>query len=263
MSGRISGRVTGQMGRLLDRLAFRRGLARWSGLAARAGSLPAEDLRDLRQNARLLRREVDRALFAAEERLTAPAPAPLRGPPGTDWLWRPDLWRSRIAQPGIAADASRTPICEGATLFHDCRLPELVLRQIRNPAAGDGAPFGLSVEVFHFDGSFLSLVLDLPAEAAAGLSLRHLIRLEAAIEAERPLEIYARLNIKHGPNVEQIVRELPRGGDETRVEFDLAYTRINEMRVERLWVDLIFGKPGMNRVHMRDVTVGRRPRAEV
>ena len=43
---------------------------------------------------------------------------------------------------------------------------------------------------------------------------------------EKPLEIFARLNIKHGPNVEQIVRELPLNEEEVMVEFDLAYTRI-------------------------------------
>jgi hypothetical protein len=31
---------------------------------------------------------------------------------------------------------------------------------------------------------------------------------------EKPLEIFARLNIKHGPNIEQIVRELPMMGEE-------------------------------------------------
>ena len=47
-------------------------------------------------------------------------------------------------------------------------------------------------------------------DAARGLKQKHLIRLDVIVEMEKPLEIFARLNIKHGPNVEQIVRELPR-----------------------------------------------------
>jgi hypothetical protein len=80
---------------------------------------------------------------------------------------------------------------------------------------------------------------------------------------EKPLEIFARLNIKHGPNIEQIVRELPMMGEEVMVEFDLAYTKINEKRVERLWLDLIFEGPEMNQITLRDVTFSRRPRAEL
>ena len=47
------------------------------------------------------------------------------------------------------------------------------------------------------------------------------------------------------------------------VEFDLAYTKVNEKRVERLWVDLIFEGPEMNQIILRDVTLSRRPRAEL
>ena len=83
------------------------------------------------------------------------------------------------------------------------------------------------------------------------------------VEMEKPLEIFARLNIKHGPNVEQIVRELPLNEEEVMVEFDLAYSKMNEKRVERLWVDLIFEGPEMNQVILRDVTFSRRPRAEL
>ena len=47
------------------------------------------------------------------------------------------------------------------------------------------------------------------------------------------------------------------------MEFDLAYTRIDDRRVERIWVDLIFEGPEMNQIILRDVTVTRRPRAEL
>ena len=104
---------------------------------------------------------------------------------------------------------------------------------------------------------------DLPDEAARGLRQKHLLRMDVIVEMEKPLEIFARLNIKHGPNVEQIVRELPLNEEEVMVEFDLAYSKMNEKRVERLWVDLIFEGPEMNQVILRDVTFSRRPRAEL
>jgi len=212
-----------------------------------------------------MRRHLDRLIHVAEGRLALPVigsnaiPRPL----GTDWAWRPALWRGPIPVPGYSSVASKTPICDGATIFHDCRRSELTVRQIRNRRETDLAPFGLRMDVFRFDGSFLSLVIDLPEEAARGLRLRHLIRMDAIVEMEKPLEIFARLNVKHGPNVEQVVRELPLSAEEVMVEFDLAYTKMNEKRVERIWIDLIFEGPEMNQVILRDVTFSRRPRADL
>ena len=95
------------------------------------------------------------------------------------------------------------------TLFHDCAFSELTLRQLRNLREADLAPYGLRLDVFKFDGSFLSLVIDLPEGGVKGLKRTHLLRMDAIVEMEKPLEIFARLNMRHGPNTEQIVRELP------------------------------------------------------
>ena len=87
--------------------------------------------------------------------------------------------------------------------------------------------------------------------------------MDTIVELEKPLEIFARLNIKHGPNTQQIVRELPLNEAEIMVEFDLAYSTLNEKRVERAWIDLIFENPQMSQVVLRDVTFSRRPRADL
>jgi hypothetical protein len=57
------------------------------------------------------------------------------------------------------------------------------------------------------------------------------------------------------------VRELPLNSEEIMVEFDLAYSNLNEKRVERAWIDLIFENPQMSQLVLRDVTFSRRPRA--
>jgi hypothetical protein len=185
----------------------------------------------------------------------------VRRPLGSDWAWRPEAFHGPISPAGAAAVASKTPIGAEARIFHDCLRSELSVRQVRNTRAGDIAPFGLRLDVFRFDGNFLSLAIDLPGDAVAGLRRKHLVRLEATIETEAPLDIFARLNVRHGPNVEQLVRELPLGTPDLAVEFDLAYTGLNEKRVEKMWLDLIFEGPQMNRITLRDVTLSRRPRA--
>jgi hypothetical protein len=255
----------GSFNGLIDRVLHRRAVRRWQRIADVSGDLTPEALRRLRAQARQMRRPLDQLLHLAEGRLALPllGANPIRHPPGTDWTWRPELWRGPLPVPGIAAVETRTEIGPGTTLFHDCRISELTLRQLRNTRETDLAPFGLRLDVFRFDGSFLSLVLDLPETALSGLKLRHLIRLEAIVEVEKPLEIFARLNVKHGPNTEQIVRELPLNAPEVMVEFDLFYTRLNEKRVEKAWIDLIFEGPEMNQITIRDITLGRRPRAEL
>jgi hypothetical protein len=251
------------IGRFLDRLRHRGAVRRWARMADRACRMDLDDLRTLRGRARDLRRYLDQVLQVAEGRLALPVigSSTMLRPIGTDWAWRPALWREPIPVPGLASLPGKAPIADGATVFHDCPHNELTLRQIRNGGEADLAPFGLAMDVFHFDGSFLSLVLELPDEAAKGLRLRHVIRLAAIVEMEKPLEIFARLNIRHGPNLGQIVRALPL--TEAMVDFDLAYTKISEKRVEKLWIDLIFKAPGMNRIFLRDVTLTRRPRAEL
>ena len=257
--------MAGGMQGLLEKLLDRRALKRWGRAAEAAPSADLETLRTLRGRARSLRRNLDMVIHEAEHRLALPVIGSnvIRRPLGTEWAWRPELWKGPIPVPGFSSVPGKAEICPGATIFHDCRRSELTVRQIRNMREADIAPFGLRMDVFRFDGSFLSLVLELPPEAAQGLRTRHIIRTDVIVEMEKPLEIFARLNIKHGPNVEQIVRELPLNEEEVMVEFDLGYSRMNEKRVEKLWVDLIFEGPEMNQIILRDVTFSRRPRAEL
>jgi hypothetical protein len=250
---------------LFDRMLFRRALKRLRHIAQRAERTDLAVLRRLRVVLRQMRREIDRFLHVADGRLTLPAIGSnaIRKPLHADWVWRPEIWRGPISPSGLVSAPNKSPFGAQAVLFHDCEQSELTLRQIRNAREIDLAPFGFRMDVFRFDGSFLSIVIELPQKAVQGLTLRHLIRLETIVELEKPLEIFARLNIKHGPNTEQVVRELPLADDEVMVEFDLAYTKMNQRRVERAWVDLIFEGAEMNQIVLRDLTFSRRPRAEI
>ncbi len=254
-----------RLGMFLDTVLRRRALRRWARVADRAETLDLPRLRTERGHARQLRRQVDRVLHVADGRLSLPliGSNAFRKPLGTDWSYRPELWRGPLHPPGAAAVESRTRIGDEVVVFHDCQVSELTLRQIRNRLEGDLAPFGLRMDVFRFDGSFLSVVIELPDSAVEGLRQRHLVRLDTIVEMEKPLEIFARLNLRYGPNTEQIVRELPLDDPEVHVEFDLAYTDVKDMRIDRMWLDLIFEDPEMNQITLRDLTLSRRPRAEL
>lgn len=248
-----------------SKFADGRSVRRWAERADLAETLDLHDLRSLRQSARELQNRVARVARVAEGRLALPLVGSnvVEAPLHSDWTWRPELWRLPLDTPGRAACANESRLGEEVTVFHNDPAPELIFRQTRNSRDEDLAPFGLRMEVFHFGGTYLSIVLDLPGQAVSGLQRRHLVRLAAIIEREQPLEIFARLNIRHGPNTEQIVREIPMGDENIAVDFDLAYSNLNEKRVERAWVDLIFENPNMNMLQIRDLVLSRRPRAEV
>ncbi|MDK3017654.1 DUF6478 family protein [Pseudodonghicola flavimaris] len=253
------------MGRILDRLVLARVIRRWRRAAREAETAPLTTLRQQRTSARELRTHLDRLIHIADGRLALPliGTSYFPRPHGTDWAWRPELWRGPLPVPGLSSVESRAMLGGEVTLFHDCDRSELTLRQLRNTREADLAPYGLRMDVFRFDGSFLSLVVDLPTAAAEGLTRDHILRVDTIIELEKPLEIFARLNIRHGPNTEQIVRELPLNEEEVKVEFDLAYSRLNEKRIEKIWLDLIFEAPEMNQVVIRDLTFSRRRRAAI
>jgi len=257
--------MANRMNRIIEGIANRRSLRRWGRMAKATSAMSLGDLRVARGYARALRNRLDDVIHVADSRLMLPMIGvnAIQSPQNTDWAYRPELWRGSVTPSGISAAPNKSALGGETTVFHDCTVSELTVRQVRNTREKDLAPFGLRMDVFKFDGSFLSIVLDLPQEATVGLKKSMVLRLDTIVEMEKPLEIFARLNIKHGPNTEQIVRELPLGEDEVMVEFDLAYTDLNEKRVERIWVDLIFEGPQLNQFILRDVTFSRHPRAEL
>ena len=251
--------------RLIKNMIASRVQRRWARAAQMAKETNLTSLRRQRNGARELRYHLNELIYVADSRLALPmiGSTQFRKPQGSDWSWRPELWRGPLPAPGMSSVQNKSRLGSEVTLFHDCAFSELTLRQLRNTREADLAPFGLRMDVFKFDGSFLSVVIDLPPEAVHGLKRRHLLRMDTIVEMEKPLEIFARLNIQHGPNTEQIVREVPLHEKEIMVEFDLAYTKLNEKRVEKAWLDLIFEGPEMNQVVLRDLTFSRRPRAEL
>lgn len=249
---------------ILDRLLLRRTLRRWHRAARRGDGAALSLLKRFRSQARQLRREVDGFLRAADAQLAlAGISAPIPRQHIADWAWRPGVWSGPVRPSGRAAAESGTAIGSDLKLFHDCPASEITFRQSPNSGPADLAPFALGLDVLRFDGSYLSLVIDLPESDVRDLRTRHILRLDARIETEMPVEMFARLNIRHGPNTDQIVRELPRDRIEVSAEFDLAHSAMNEKRIERIWVDLIFDRPEMNRIMLRDLTFSRRPRAEL
>ncbi len=176
------------------------------------------------------------------------------------WVYRPDAFVMPLDCTAAVAIQSPHDLMGGLKIFHDCAHPEIILRQ---HSETDSAVYGLSLEVFRFDGSFLSMALDLPRDHAASVRLADIIRVSLEMQMDYPIDLYARLNVIHGPNSEQMVRKMEWDQGRICAEFDMAYSKVNDKRIEKIWIDLIFERPSMNLLKMDDFLVLRLARAEL
>lgn len=255
------------MKRLLDILGVDRDRVDWARLADRQDRRPRPVDPELRDRAQELHRHLGRFLQASDPWMLRPAGvADDDLPPGTDWHWRPRLLRGQIAPQAIAAPDSGQRLGDDAALWHDCPHRALILRQSVGPQTGQGASYRMGIEMLGFSGSFLSLALDLPNDALEGLGPDRILQLDAVMDAERPLTIYARINLVQGPNTETMLRQLgdpvAGHGARRRAEFDLAYAGLANRPVEKAWLDLIFEQPRMNAVSVNDAVLSHHPRAQ-
>ncbi|MCK0168668.1 DUF6478 family protein [Jannaschia sp. S6380] len=252
----------------LESLRSRRALRAWQRAAAAGETADAETLARLAPLAREVAQRARQVAKAADRRLLGPriGAEVMDRPAQCDWAWRPAPWARALSQATFAGAGGGTELAEGVTLFHDCPLAEITLRQDRVRDAAAAAPFALTLDALGFEGSFLSLVVNLPTGGVAGLGSGQLIGVAARLKMERPAEMFVRLNVRHGPNTEQLVSELrPHGptGGPAKAEFDLGFVEINPARLEGAWIDIIFEKPEMNLVRIEDLTLTRRPRADI
>ena len=256
----MSGWSSPGLARVWDRQAERR----WRRAAREASKLDADALKTMISQARALRRRLDRVLNVAETRVSQfDSDAPIEVPLHSDWVYRPQPWSAPLSPGSAVVGDSGTRLGAETAVFHDCPLGEITVRQEPSSTPANGARYRLSIDVLGFEGRFLSVAVDLPCEAAAGLKKRHLVRADLTAEAERPLDLFARLNVVHGPNNEQLVHRIEVTEGTWTPEFDLSSSNLNEGRVERMWLDLIFDAPQMNRIVVHDLTLSRRPRAEL
>lgn len=240
-------------------------LKRWQRALRLPKDLPSGELQRMAGDLQGLRDRLDVMSAQARSELRARRPDGDDGierPDQCDWAERPAPWRSEMRPRGVVGLGSPQQLAGGITVFHDASHADFSLVQDRTPAWVKGAEFGLVLEVYRSDGSFISFVQDLPKAALVDLTRNHFVALKLIAEREQPVEIYARLNVQHGPNVEQIVRQLDFDGSEGKAEFDLAYSKINEKRIEKAWLDLIIEGPKMTRIALWDMVLLRAPRAD-
>ena len=247
----------------IDTAVARRFRKKWSRAEKSLNEIDLSSLHELHAEATQTQARLDSFIKKAKERLFAPELGSSADifPEDADWAWRPEAWRWPWDRVGFVSAKNGQRASDEVTLFHDCPLAELTLSQHRNRRGGDISPYRVELGIFGFEGDFLSLVIDLENKALHGLSKEHIFRLECDLKQEGEAKVMTRLNVRCGPNVERVVREVDLTDALYCVEFDLAYTELNEDRVEAAWLDIIFSNPAMNRIVLSDLTLSRRYRS--
>jgi hypothetical protein len=182
-------------------------------------------------------------------------------PVTTNWVWRPKLWHSKLANPALSGLSSDTALSNEVKLFHDAQYAQITSRQIKQAAYRDAPAFGLSLDVYEFNGRYISLAIRLPHCVTETLSHRHLIRMDWQLTLRKPLRAFARLNIENGPNTANIIVPLPTNTETEWAKFDLSTVKFAERRLKNIWVDLIFETPALNKISLQDIVFSRQLRA--
>ena len=65
----------------------------------------------------------------------------------TVWSWRPELWCGPIGKKGRLGVKSGLKLGQEVSIFHDCDLQEISMRQVRNTRRDDLAPFGFVMDI--------------------------------------------------------------------------------------------------------------------
>ena len=179
------------------------------------------------------------------------------------WSWRPELWTVPCPSSLGPVAQSGARLTSNTKVFFDDADCAVIIKQFRNDISEGFAPYGVALELFQFEGNFLSLAIDLPDVLYDTFAKDELIGLSGAIFTERPTEFTVRLNIKHGPNTEQLIQAQDLNHSEIGAEFDLKHLKINVNRVEKIWLDLVFETPNFNRISVTDLAFSKRPRVEI
>ena len=117
-------------------------------------------------------------------------------------------------------------------LFHYAQYAQITSRQIKQTAYQDAPAFGLSLDVYEFNGGYISLEIRLPHCVTDTLSHRHLIRMHWLLTLRNPLRAFARVNIENGLNTANIIVPLPINTETEWAQFDLSTVKFAERRLK-------------------------------
>jgi len=233
----------------------RTGAHYWAELLGDVPSASEAELSTYRREADKLAKHLHRFELAVSERLGERAFEHLS--PDAEWGYRAEPFELPMDPAAHAPVANQTKLSDDVSAFTDDPDALIALRQI---ATGEGQPFSVILDIQRLGGSFFSLAVGLGETAARGFTKSDLVGVHIDADFEQPTTPHVRLNLRSGPNTEQITRPYVPG---KAVDFDLFYLEFDPERMSDAWVDIILPPQSAGRITFRDIAITRRPRAEI
>ena len=249
--------------RAIDGLRHRRVVRLLSRRATEMATLDADHVRALRKQARALHATAAQTIAAADQVLGDGDGGTWlpQLPPRTDWVHRPAVWTTPLSPATLAAVPSGHGLGDGISVHHDGSDDSILIRQIDTTGPTGIDRRALMMEADGFRGSFLSLAVGFPAAALRNLGNGLVFRADISMERPAQAEIFARLNLRHGPNTEKIIHSI--APNARHAEFDIYYADLDPENVTDIWLDVIFNAPTSSRLILHDLVLSRHPRANV
>ncbi len=242
---------------LLRTFRLKRARRHWAALPAYIERAGQDDLAPLNAQAKTMEKLVGRVKSSLAKRQADFHAELPKAPPRSEQQHVPGPWLMRVTPSRIFPGRGQTRLGE-VELFHDGKICELTCQQ----AVFDDE-LGVEVDALGFDGSYVSLVLQTPDAILENLTRSTLIGTTIEVRDEANAAVHLRLNVRHGPNIERMVRAVDVNRGRQIIEFDIFHTAVDPSDITEVWMDLILNNVRMNRFVIRGVQVFRRPRAHV
>ena len=213
----------------------------------------ADDLSAFRQLTLRRRAELDRIAMKVEARLTrkdqAEAPAP-----GAEWTYRPDIFTLPQDQTIWTNPASGLHPGPGLSVYHDSGGGAFTLAQRPARGKGNDLRYELFFESYEFRGSYLSLVMGVPDHVRRPKA-GEVLAVEMDLAASRQVKAFMRLNMKATQTSDVLHADATIGDGRARFEFDMSFAAFEPTDRDQLWLDIIFDRPRMVEMSVRDLTL--------
>lgn len=170
----------------------------WRRISLKISGYSHRDLRGVLDYARPLHRRLSHFIRISDNRLKE---AEKLQPYNGQAVWRHSAFRYLLRNHGIVAPISGACIWSGCRAVHDCSLKEITVRQIERADNSSSSLYAISVETYHVNGSFFSVVFDLPIEVLRHArdtgSVSAYILLDTSVKSSSFLRMNVRANGKN------------------------------------------------------------------
>ena len=202
------------------------------------------------------RAELDRIAERAEAKIASGGET--SKPDDAIWSFRPPVLVEALTPSiWVNPDAGLRP-ARGLSVYHDSHSGAFTLGQRPNRAAGLSR-FELFYESYEFGGGYLSLAIAIPDDLRrpkAGEVLRCVIDCAAS----RKIKTFFRLNIASARQTDVLHDDGVLGEGVSVFDFDLAYAAFEPGENDQVWLDIIFDRPRMVEISLRDLRLELWPR---